>query len=326
MSNVLYSSARAVVSEKTLFGAERIKRLIEAEKTEDIFGIFAEVNFGGERTSDENPDAEKVIETEYGRLMTFVREESPDENFKKLLLFPADFKNAEALVKAKFLKTDYADMLSEEGLFDVKRLKEKVFADDYDELPKFMANALSAVDKAFVDGQATGKYINGLFVKALYEELFALKIKDRILTDILKAKADFINVNVAIRTRNYGKAKEFFVHTGEMSQEDLKFLCEKTPDEMKDKFKFREIYPVLEKGINAVSYGKGLSEFETAAESYPVVLLKKYRYSSEGYLPFIRFCYYKLADIMNARVITVGKNAKLSKDEISARLKEYYEG
>lgn len=326
MSNVLYSSARAVVSEKTLFGAERIKRLIDAEKTEDVFKIFAEVNFGGDKTSDGNSDAENVIKAELDGLMAFVRTDCPDENFKKLLLYPNDFRNAEALVKAKFLKIAYDGFLSEEGVFGVKYLKDRIFADDYKPLPKFMGDALGKADKAFVDKTATGQYINGLFAKALYDELFSLKIKNDILTKILKASADFINVGIALRVRNYAIAKGFFVHEGDLNKEDLMFFCEKTPEEMKDRFKFKEIYPVLAKGINALDKGKGFSEFETAAESYPVVLLKKYRYSSEGYMPFIRFCYYKLADIMNARVITVGKNARLSKDEISARLKEYYEG
>ena len=325
MGNAFYSSAQAVVLEKTLFGSDRIKRMIESNGTEEILKIFAEVGFG-DSIANGTAETEKIIEKEYSALLAFVKSVSPNESFKKLLLYPNDFKNAEALVKAKFLKTEYSDMLSPNGYIDVNVLKDKIFADDYKSLPANMAKALLKSDEVFVNKAATGQFINGLFVKALYDELFSLKLKNKILDKVLKAKVDFINAGVALRSRDFASASNFFVHNGDLSSEDLRFICERTPDEIRERFKFYDIYSVLEKGVAALSEGVGFSAFEIAAESYPVVLMKKYRYSNEGYIPFIRYCYFKLADISNARVISVGKSGGLTKEEISERLREYYEG
>lgn len=326
MSNVFYSNARAVVLEKALFGSERTKRLVEAENLDEVFKIFSEVNFGGDKAFEDKIDAEEIINRETSELLSFIKTVSPDENIKKVILYPYDFRNAEAIVKAKFLKIEYESLLSPNGVFDVKFLKEKIFEDEYGAFPKELAKALNLADAAFVEKKATGQFINSLFTKALYDELFSLKIKNGILSEILNAKVDLLNVNIALRLRDYSNAKGYFLHYGNLKAEDLQVFCEGSVEEIKTKFKFNDLYPVVEHGLNYLENGKGFSEFEIVSENYPVIMLKKYKYSSEGILPFLRYCYYKFADIANARLIAVGKAGGLSKEEISARLREHYEG
>ena len=69
-----------------------------------------------------------------------------------------------------------------------------------------------------------------------------------------------------------------------------------------------------------------ISEFEKAADDFPLKILLEKKYSSEGYLPFVTYCYYKLAEIKNVRIILVGLLNGESKTAIKNRLRLTYEG
>ena len=320
MASVLYSSARAVSLEKTLLGADRLKRMLDGD-VDDALKILSETGFSADGAKN---DFNVVLNSETARLAAFIKEAAPDEKIKKFFLYPFDFRNAEALIKAKYLKTE--PVLTANGCFDVKVLKEKIFVDEYTSFPPFMAKALNASDKAFTENLANGLYVNSIFTKALYEELFALKIKDARLNKILRAKADMINLGIAFRTRNVLKAEKQFVRFGELRESELKTVCESDFDEIREKFRFSDYKDEIYAALSGLESGAGLKEFEKMSDGYAVKLIKKNRYNSEGAFPFIRYCFYKSADIANARIILVGLSAGLTGAEISERLREGYEG
>ena len=307
--------------EKSLLGSDRLKRLIDGSSA-DALKILSEVGFGVGDTLGEELDAVSVAETE--KLLTFIKETAPDENTLKFFLFPYDFKNAEAIVKSKYLKSETDFFPS--GLFDAKELKEKIFADSYGTLPPFMGKTLFSADKEFVDGTATGLSVNSMFTKALYDELFALKIKNAFLKKILCAKADMINIGIAFRTRDYIAAEKQFVHTGKLEIAELKAVCEEEFEKIREKFRFSEYKDEIFAALDGLENGTGLREFEKMSDGYAVKLIKANRYESGGDFPFIRYCVYKLADIANARIILVGLSGGLSAAEITARLRDCYEG
>ncbi len=321
MASVLYSSARAVVMEKTLLGEDRLKRMVEGT-ADDALKILSEVGFGTGDISRAGIDA--VSDTETARLCSFIKETAPDDKIKKFFLLPYDFKNAEALIKEKYLKTE--SELSAYGLLDVKELREKIFTDSYSSLPKYMAQALLAADKAFVDGTQSGLYINGLFTKALYNELFALNVKDKRLKAVLLSKADLINIGISLRTRNFERAEKQYVHFGKVKERMLKVVCESDFDTIREQFRFTEYKDEVFAALSGIESGAGLKEFEKLCDGFAVKTIKKDRYSSQGILPFIRYCFYKFADIANARIVLVGHSGGLTHEEISDRLREHYEG
>ncbi len=307
--------------EKTLLGEDRLKRLVEGT-ADDALKILSEVGFGTGEVSRAGIDA--VSDTETARLCSFIKETAPDDKIKKFFLYQYDFKNAEALIKEKYLKTEQE--LSACGLLDVKDLKDKIFTDAYSSLPKYMAKALLSADKAFVDGTQTGLYINGLFTKALYDELFALKINDKKLKSVLCSKVDLINIGISLRTRNFDRAEKQYVHFGKVKEPMLKSLCEADFETIRAQFRFTEYKDEVFAALTGLESGAGLKEFEKLCDGFAVKTVKKDRYGSQGTLPFIRYCFYKLADIANARIVLVGHSGGLSREEISDRLREHYEG
>ena len=321
MASGLYSSARAVSMEKTLLGEDRLKRMIDGN-CYDAFKILSEVGFGAGDSERSEIDAVSVIETT--RLCAFIKETAPDEKTAKFFLYPFDFKNAEALIKAKYLKTE--PELFPCGLLDVKMLKEKVFSDAYGTLPTFLGTALLATDKAFVDKTESGQYINSLFTKAIYDELFALNLGSSYLSKVLLAKADMINIGIALRTRDFDSAKSQFVHEGTVSKVELRSACEDDFDKIRERFRFSNYKDEIFAALDGIESGKGLKEFEKMSDGFAVKMMNKNKFNQEGSFPFIRYCFYKLADIANARIILVGLANGLTGDEISERIREHYEG
>ena len=321
MTSVLYANARAASQEKNLLGKDRLKRMTDGD-ADTAIKILSEAGFGVGEVSNIGFDA--LLDAETKKLVDFILSASPDEKITKFFLYPYDYRNAEAIIKAKFLKSK--PIINQFGFYNVKDLKDKIFSDDYTSFPNYLQKALRDADVAFVNGEANGLFINSLFVKALYNDLFDLNIKEKHIQIILRAKVDFINISIALRTRDYSVAKKQFIHFGDISDAELKLICESDFSDIAEKFNFSSYKDAISIALSGLENSENLKEFERIADGYAATVMNKEKFVSVGILPFIRYCIYKFADIMNARIILVGYSVGLSKEEIFAKLRESYEG
>ncbi len=325
MTNNIYANARAVTAMRNLLGYDRLVRMAESANAKDAFKILSEVNFGDGTTSDAS-EYEALLAAEEQKLTSFIREVSPNEKLTRFLLAPKDYHNAQALMKAKFLKTDAAPMLTEEGLYKTELLKEKIFADDYDEFPSPMAEALAKADVLFVSGEADGRKIDVLFKKALYRQLRELSDSDRLLGEIYRVKADAANIATALRSRDFQEAKLQFVGGGRLGEDELKILCGESVETIAEKFRYSPLKDLVFAATEGFSEGKPLSGFERLADGYALAQLKKERYNDEGYRPFLLYCYYKTAELTNVRIVMSCLSNQIFGSDIKSRLRETYEG
>lgn len=325
MSNAVYAAARARSQEVYLIGEERLNRLVESATVNDAIKILSEIGFGKGVSDAAGANYESLIYAEKNALYDFIRETCAYPEITRYLLAKSDYKNAEAFVKCKYLKLE-ADKLTEvSGLIPKETLKEKILKDDYDELPKPMKEALLFSDEAFVSSAATGACISSAFEKAYFEDICGVAKKNKYLLELYKVKADAANAGIALRTRNYAYAKNQFVKTGRLKEEDLKSLCEEPYDALLNKYGRGDDNDFLTRAITAAKNGKPLSDFEREADSFAVEYVKRDKYATEGALPFLQYCLYKLADLTNVRIILSGINGGADKNEIRKRLRAYYE-
>ena len=144
-----------------------------------------------------------------------------------------------------------------------------------------------------VSENRSGAVVSSIFKKALYSELYNLSKKNAILSEIYSARADYINVSIALRAGDYKKAKEQFVVGGEAEESLLKLLSEENKENIKEKIKNYKLKVDISLAINAFIEGKPLSDFERVSEGYAVSLLKKRKYEQGGIIPFIHYCIMK---------------------------------
>lgn len=321
--NAIYSNALAKSRENKMLGVERLYRMIDAPNFFDALKILSEVGFGGVEV---DGDYEKLIERELSELYAFVRHDAPNENFKKFFLYPNDFHNVEVFIKGKHTPIDVDLMTVEDGIYSKDKLKNDIMLDNYLAYPKSLQVALGKCDLEFANGTATGLKVSSLIKKALYSELFAISKKDKILKEIYGAKADFANVSIALRSRDYSFTLEHRVVGGTLSENDIRVLTEEPFDSLKERFKTRAEKVNVYSAIEDASLGKPLAEFEKNAESFAVKKLKAKKYEISGIYPFVNYCFNKLIEIDNVRIVLAGKQAGLDSMDIKGRLRDSYEG
>lgn len=326
MANAIYSNARAKALENRLLGKERLNRMLESGSAEEAMRILSEVNFGEGVTVESCLDFEKLIDAERKNLAEFIKETCASDAFKHFFLLKNDFYNAEAFIKSKYLKVNPDDMTVEDGLISKERLKEKIFVDDYKEFPEAMRRALSEIDYEFVMGRATGMSVDGIMKKALYSSLRRYAMKDKILFRIYSFKADCVNIALSLRSRDYSEAEKYYVEGGDLTKNNLKCLCEEAPETLREKCRHMPVSSAVLVAVEDFIANKPLSDFERIADSYAMSLLKEKKYSSDGILPYMLYCYYKSSEIDNVRIILVGLINGIEASEIKGRLRESYEG
>lgn len=326
MANATYANARAKSLEKYLLGEERLNRMIESSSAEDALKILSEVNFGEGVVIDSPLDFEQLLDAETNKLYKFIKETGASDTLVKFLLLKNDFHNAQCYIRAKYLKIDVENMLTLDGTIKKEDMKEKIAVDEYKSFPSSLQKALMTADLEFVSNKATGRSIDNVFKKELYNELNNVSKQDKTLKEIYNIKADCINVAVALRTRNYAVANGMFVSGGTLDNDLLKAFCEQPLEVLKEKCRFNSNSEILLSAIEGAIKNQPLSDFENIADSYAVSLLKKEKYSTEGLHPFLLYVFYKLAEIQNVRIIMVGQINGIGKTEIKRRLRKGYEG
>ncbi len=325
MANVAYANARAKSFENYLLGEDRVNRLIECANPEDAIKILSEVNFGEGISLSSALDFEQLIFAEKKKLFSFIKEDCASTAFADFLLLKSDFHNAEALLKAKHLKIEVDDILDVSGRYDVSFMKEKIFEDDYSNFPIELKNVLSKCELDFIEGKATGASVSSDFSKAYFMQIKNCAKKNSLVNELFNVKADVANVGIALRLRDFALAKSCFVSYGKVTETELKCLSEDQIEGLLDRFKLSYISDLISLAIESVAKGEPLSDFEKHAESYAVNRMLKQKYETGGILPFVQYCYYKLADLTNVRIIMVGLINGLSKTDIRNRIRSYYE-
>lgn len=325
MPNSIFANARASALETGLLGADRLSRMIDCASPDDAVRILQETGFG-DGLSVSASESELLVEAEENKLGAFIRETSPEVKLTRFLLAKYDFRNAEAVMRAKHLRVDYRPMAAAEGVYSLAFLEEKIFADDYGAFGAPLKKALAAADELFVGGGATGRKINALFTRAMYAEMSALAGGNRVLAGIVSVRADAANIGVALRTRNFALAQEMTVEGGLLGVDALRILAEESAELIREKMRFSPRRELVDAALEDFSAGRPLTLLERAADSAALTVLETEKYSDEGYLPFLRYCCKKTAELCNVQIVLACLSNGADKATARARLRGAYEG
>jgi len=323
MSNI-YANGRAKALSNSLLGDERINRMIDSGDAEEALKILSEVNFG-DGLAVSIFDFEKLINIEEQKLSLFIKSTCDNDDIKRFLLLKSDFHNAELFIKSKYLKFDDSEMCMPYGYYDAKIMRENIMVDEYKNYPATMEKALSTCDSDFVAGKANGMSVGSLFVKAYYDELFKLSRKDKILSKIYLSMVDSANISIAIRSRDFAIAKEEYIEHGTLTINDIKIICEDSLDSVREKFRFSCVKELIDSAIIDAEKKLPLTTFEKMKDSLGIKILMQEKYATEGYIPFLQYCFCKRKDIENVRIILVSLQNGVKKEQIKERLRTHYE-
>lgn len=315
--NTNYINAVCKSNEQKLLGADRLRRMAEANGLKESFAILREnTYFGGEGDySCENFPL--LLKNEEKRLNDFVKEYLPDNECKCFCLYSNDFYNAEVLVKCEFTKLDEQKFLGQEGAFSIEQLKDELLLGK-GKFPEELKLAVKEARDALQNGYG-GMHVGAIFSKAYYACLLK-GVKSKYLKKLVKQEIDILNISVALRSESYDFAKQFFIKGTTLSENCLKAVCERNESAVNGLIP-QDLKQITLKGIALAKSGKALVELERMAGSLHADRMKKYRFEEvEGNNPFILYYCLRKNEIACVRTILTGKQNGLDGDLIKLRM------
>ncbi len=303
MANTLFTNGTIAVKERELLG-EKLIHFCELG-AEEVLRTLRESGFGG-GAGESAADAELLCAAEEESLDSFIREYAPGRAHAAYFLLPRDYHNMKALVKAKLLSEDPAPMLAPAGFRTVEALKERVETD-----PAFPWEEWE---------HATGAEIGAAFDRALYDRLFAVCGRSRILRTLLRGKVDRINLLTALRSGTRELFEAAFLAGGTLKKETLCLIFgdEAAAAAALQGTPYADFFASC---MSARERGKPFTEAENMLASFEAEYFRGKRFELEGKEPFLYYVFRRRAEIANVRIILVCLRAGVPGGEIKKRLR-----
>ncbi len=329
--SLIYSNARVKAMENTLLSAEKITRMTYADSLAEAVKILYESNYGGGVMVDNPYSFAEVLHAEEERVAKFMREAMPDKSGLETLLYPLDYHNAKALVKAKAVGIkDAAYMLAPVGMIEHDLIEESIASGDFSKLPKPMADALNLIVIATTNGEITPRMIDIEIDKAMYIAIMmavkAAKVKS--LTKYWTSNIDITNISTMFRCKRIDADAKFFLQNfiagGEVSDYLLSDLIDLSLEAVADKLRYTNYAKLVDLAVVDLSAGKALISYEVEWDNYLMEIFKVDKADIFSVAPIAGFYIAKKIELKMVRMILTAIKNKASEADIKARLRGFY--
>ena len=202
-NSIYYAVGRlSVLGQNALDGA-RLERLMQAPTAAEARRALSEMGWK------EDDDYARMAESHVEQACRTLRKLATDEKILDCFLLRYDVNNLKMLIKARCLGVE-AQTLSPCGVYALDRLRHDVAEHRYADLAPELQAALDELEKRLavaVDPLDVDVSLD----KALYETIFAwLPDKARAERRYFTARADIVNLTIALRVLRMGKDAAFF--------------------------------------------------------------------------------------------------------------------
>lgn len=303
--------------EKDLVGKSRLVRMADAESLQVAFEILKESAFGGENTFAFG-DYDKLIDQEEKRLLEFVKEYTPSEEILNYCLIPYDFYNAEVIVKSISVKSNYQNLIQNEGLFTIEQLLNAVNG-NAEGMPKQLVCAINESKLALEEGKG-GMVVGGIFARRKFEYLQKV-VKTKYLKELLQKQIDGLNLCALLRAGDYDLVSSQIISGGTINKNQMQALASRNEKQIAVAFNNHYLQQEALKGANAINQGKPLIDTERALSSMGADRMEEGKYTEQsGTYPFMRYYYKRKNEIACVRTVLTGKANSLDTEQIKRRL------
>ena len=296
--------ANGVVSSlsKDLLSKEFLKKLAESKSTDDFCSLLQESSFFGAYNFEEN-SFEDIMKMALSNLANFVKTESPNLAFSKIFLLGYDYHNVYSFLTCELTNENFEDYVDVEGNYSLSQIKEYIVSQSLDNFKnEYLKNSIMFFEKLKAEEPIDMREIDTFFKQQMFKNMLDVAKRDKILYRLIKTKIDIENISCAMRAKTQFELEGLFVAGGVLSQDDIKNVffknkCDPKGDE--------QLY--LKKFLKCAYDDKKVSaylNFERMRNFVEIDLLKDYASEVESDIPFMLFCYKKLIEIKNLRLIS----------------------
>ncbi|MEW5866992.1 MAG: V-type ATPase subunit [Bacillota bacterium] len=328
-SKYAYATGRVRVLETRLLDRGRLDRMIDAPDVEGALKVLAEAGYVRVQLSERtHPVIEDIMAGEEQKLVTVVRETSPDAQLVEVITARWDFHNLKVMLKAKLHRMSPERAIARHGTVNPAIIERAIEGDPRDLAPHF-ALALEAAKVAHARRpvpESIDIAIDREMYRFLLDSAKALRIS--FLIRLIRREIDLLNLAAFFRGRRMGRDKGFvseaLVPGGEVDAAGLAAAYDQPFDTLLQSLAGTGYEAVAREAISAVSEGKPLTEFERLSDVAMVRLIREARYAPLGPEPLVGYIYARMRELGLVRLILVGKTSGMSRESMRERLRDVY--
>lgn len=316
-----YFNARSKAKEAKLLSIENLEKIAKSNSLEETTKNLLDLKLMKGEQVESFDDLVQIINREEQEFLDFLKHESVHKDITKFFLAKYDYFNLESLYFEIVLKKGEMPKLFE-GNIKISTMKKCLETQKYDDLSVQMKNLLLMLDKSDDKSQF---FVDNAFKKAMAKEKLLLSKVSKDLFECQNYLIDLKNIELALRLRDEKTFSIVRLDGGKLENEFFKKLCTNNLGSILNDTKYSLYKNVVEIIVEAMRENKPFQKFDFLVDCFPITFFDDKKYLPESLLPYIRYCYLKLNQIKNLKIIFDGLSANQNRKKICTQLRRVYE-
>ncbi len=265
-------------------------------------------------------DLISVVELDEKNFLDFVKQNVVDKKITAFFCLNNDYYNIQcAFTKIRLQKMNLS--YKPEGLYKIADIEKAIENKNYGIFSNEQKFCLETLDKT---EKLTGFVLDTAFKKAKYLEFRRLSACNKDLSIIAQTYIDGLNLKNALRFKDKNLMEVLFLEGGKVTKKELENLMQKDYNKILNDTKFDDNALMIKFICTALIEKKPMTKFEKMQDLFAVNYFEAKKTDVNGLTPYLRYCYLKLNEISNLRVIFEGKINGLNKNQIKNDIRRVY--
>jgi len=323
----LVVSARVKALENGLISSAKLDELIDSKSDEDVAKTLADAGYM--QFDPKHPEEmDYALSKTRDFRFTDLADSVPDGRYMDIFKIKYDYHNVKTYLKAKAASKVYSGAMSGLGRYTEEEIVGAMDSGDYSNLSKeleegtiYARDVLNTTRDPQLSDIALDKY--------MFKDMLSCAVESgsSFLTGYVKLLIDSANLKALVRTVRMGKTAEFFegvvIDGGDVSAGQIVDALRDDIQSLGDIYASSLLCDAAAKGL-AVIGGGPLTEFELACDNAVNDYLSGALYVAFGEAPLVGYLAAVETEIINLRIVLMGRNAKLDPAVIRSRLRNTY--
>ena len=323
-TDYLAISARIRGMETRLLTAERMERLLNARTDEEAEKLLREWGYPELNAAD--PAAmDAALCRVRAELLTDLETGAPNPRYLDSFRLQYDYHNVKAILKAKAVNADPADMLVDMGRVSPADLSAAMEQNRLDHLPGLLADAVAEAGEALDitrDPQRSDIILDRWMYRDMVKEAEATG--SDFLAGYVQTRIDAANLRVLVRALRMGKRTDFLkdvlLDGGSIGSDRLLAAAENGESGLTELYARTGFETAAQAGAEALQGGT-LTAFEKACDDAVGRYLAGAQMVPFGEAPLLAYLAARETECTNLRILLLGRAAGLPAEVIRSRLR-----
>lgn len=321
--NSYYFVGRCKALETKLLSSLQLNELIKCREVVEVVSLLNSYNFLKGENINTFSDLLALLDREEQEFLAFLKRSTPNENYTKFFTLKNDYFNAESIYMARRLHV--SPPLLNEGLLRIETLEKVMETKGYDVLSVQLSNCIKYCDSLVGEENFTGFAVDTAFKRAMYEEMREICKKNKDLRKYCTFRIDMQNISLAVRLRDKKMFNLVRLAGGSLHDSVFDNLISGNEETILSRLSSSDYISAIKLLLGAMRENEPFVKFDYMFDCFPISFFDKFKYETEGDVPYIRYCFLKETELINLRIIIQGLITNRNRQKITNEIRRVYE-